>query len=104
MVVGSHVTKKVGRSVPAIRRLLDQREALAGQRDALAAQVAAQASLLEEFGSLVFPPGHFCSPLPSLDEVRARSEQIFHAPDELLEIDPEPESQLELVRALSPFP
>jgi hypothetical protein len=96
MVIGSDVKKRVGRYVPPIKRLLDQ-------RDALAEQVAAQAAELEQFGTLAFPPGHFCSPLPSLEEVRSRSAQIFHSPDSLPEIDPEPDSQMNLVRSLSTF-
>ncbi len=103
MSVASEATKRVTRYIPPIRRLLDQRDDLVIQRDVLTAQIAAQASMLEQFGDLVFPPGHFCSPLPSLEEVRSRSKQIFHAQDQLLEIDTEADSQMELVRSLSRF-
>jgi hypothetical protein len=57
----------------------------------------------EAVGSLAWPPGHYYSPIPSLDEVRSRHSQIFHRSDALLEIDPEPNAQLELVRSLSEF-
>jgi len=59
--------------------------------------------VVQQFGASAFPPGHFCSPIPSLEEVRSRSEQIFRSSDKLLEIDPEPDSQMDLVRSLSRF-
>ena len=90
------LTKAIGSRVPAVRRLVEQ-------RDALAAQVAAQATELKVLEGLPWPPGHFYSPFPSLDDVRSRRAEIFICPSELPEIDADPVGQLALVAALSPL-
>lgn len=43
------------------------------------------------------PPGHFYSPLPDIEEVRARDEAIFAVPEALAGIDLRGAAQLELV-------
>jgi len=94
--VTNALTKAIGSRVPAVRRLVEQ-------RDALAAQVAAQATELKVLEGLPWPPGHFYSPFPSLDDVRSRRAEIFICPSELPEIDADPVGQLALVAALSPL-
>ncbi len=44
-----------------------------------------------------YPPGHFHSPIPDLDDVRAREAQIFAVPPSLPGIDLRAEAQLELL-------
>jgi len=52
----------------------------------------------------LYPPGHFYSPIPSLEEVRARDAEIFGAaPDEIAGIDLNLQGQLELLEALMPY-
>ncbi|HXQ75842.1 MAG TPA: class I SAM-dependent methyltransferase [Acidimicrobiales bacterium] len=132
------ITRAIGRRIPSVKRLLEQRDALAGQtatqasellslrdtlaeraseaqslRDTLAERasevqslrdtLAGQAREMKPWRALPWPPGHFYSPLPSVDEVRSRSAQIFRYPTELPEIDLEADAQLDLVRDLSPF-
>ena len=90
------IARAIGQHVPAVRRLVKE-------RDALVEQVASQAAELKALEGLPWPPGHFYSPFPSLDDVRSRRTQIFNFPSELPEIDPDPLGQLELVAALSNF-
>jgi hypothetical protein len=49
------------------------------------------------------PPGHFYSPIPSLDEVRRRDAVIFDVPRTLPGIDLNEQGQLDLLRALRPY-
>ncbi len=44
-----------------------------------------------------YPPGHFHSPLPDLDEVRRRDEQLFTSPETVAGIDLRAQEQLELL-------
>jgi hypothetical protein len=53
---------------------------------------------------LGWPPGHFYSPIPSLDEVRAREEQIFgNIPDEIPGIDLQVPEQLRLLDRIKQY-
>ncbi len=47
------------------------------------------------------PPGHFYSPLPDIDDVKARDEAIFAVPEALAGIDLRTESQLALVDTIA---
>jgi hypothetical protein len=57
--------------------------------------------LLAEVGG--FPPGHFYSPYPSIEEIRADAERIWRAPAELPRIDLRVAEQLALLDQLSRF-
>ena len=48
-----------------------------------------------------WPPGHFYSPVPSLDDVRRREAEIFAIPRELPGVDLNEPGQLALLRALA---
>jgi hypothetical protein len=48
-------------------------------------------------------PGHFGSPIPALNEVRARDEEIFRLPSTLVGIDLDGPRQLELVGQFAPY-
>src|SRR5262249_15113380 len=50
-----------------------------------------------------WPAGHFYSPIPSLEEVERREEEIFRVPRQLPGIDLNEEGQLRLVSELSQF-
>ena len=53
---------------------------------------------------LRFPPGHFYSPIPSLDDLRQREAAIFRVwPRELPGIDLQVEGQLALLEAFRPY-
>ena len=49
-----------------------------------------------------WPAGHFYSPIPALDEIRAREAEIFAVPRELPGIDLNEAGQLALLSALAP--
>ena len=53
--------------------------------------------------ALPFPPGHFYSPIPSIEEVEKDAERIFKIPRSLLGIDLNEAGQLELLAALEEF-
>ena len=90
---------RLARRIPPIRRLVDQRDALAAKVTALESQLDAQSS---GNGTEERIPRHF-SAAPDLDEVWARRDRIFAVPETLPEIDLGPQEQLELVDTLTPF-
>jgi predicted O-methyltransferase YrrM len=119
--------------LPPLRRLLEDRARLAGEvhelrgeiavRDQEIGELRADVAALEaaarehrreidelrrELDELhqragLYPPGHFHSPVPDLDEVRARDQQIFDAAAELPGIDLRPQAQLALVDQLATY-
>lgn len=52
---------------------------------------------------LGWPPGHFYSPIPDLDQVRAREEQIFRIPNDLPGINLRVPEQLRVAAELARF-
>jgi len=54
---------------------------------------------------LLFPPGHYYSPIPSLEEIQEREEEIFKmiSPDELGGIDLHTDDQLQLLYSFRQF-
>ena len=104
-------------------RLRGERDRLRGERDRLVAELgrlsaetaelrSARADLQRENADVWaqltpylrgWPPGHFYSPIPSLDEVRRREEAIFAPPPPgLPELDLGDERQVALFRELAP--
>jgi hypothetical protein len=73
---------------------------------ALRAQLRDRAQLLEELSvyKRFVPPGHFYSPIPSLEEVAAREQVIFHrVPRAIPGIDLNEEKQLELFESFKEY-
>ena len=114
----------VARRLPPLQRLLEERERLSGEvhdlrreihrlhgdldklnglinslyreGDALREELA---DLREELADLrgrcgTYPPGHFHSPLPDFEEIRARERQVFDRSPELAGVDLRSEAQL----------
>ncbi|MBK5274140.1 MAG: class I SAM-dependent methyltransferase [Desulfuromonadales bacterium] len=50
-----------------------------------------------------YPPGHFYSPIPCLDDVLQNEETIFHVPETIPGVDLNPEGQWELARRFAGF-
>ena len=95
--------KKIIKRLPPIARLI-------AQRDDLATQVTALEKRFAEAGHS-FPPGHFYSPIPDLDQVAADGDRIFTPPPrEIAGVELGEADQLELFEALTgyydelPFP
>jgi predicted O-methyltransferase YrrM len=49
------------------------------------------------------PPGHYASPIPALNEIRAREDEIFDRPETIPAIDVRSAAQLALVREFAPL-
>jgi hypothetical protein len=90
------------KKLPYIRRLARQIDRLTAERDRLAAELARaggpDAQLLDPYPMWV-PLGHFYSPFPSLDEVRASESRLFAPvdPSNITGIDMREEAQLRLL-------
>jgi hypothetical protein len=55
-------------------------------------------------GNFWFPPGHFYSPIPSIEEVKQREEEIFDKiPEEIPDVDLNVEKQLELLNEFKKY-
>lgn len=82
-------------------------EAAAARREAdkfrfeAAAATNARAALREAVGAWL--PGHYYSPIPDLDQVRARDEEIFAIPPSVVGIDFRPEAMLARLEEFAGF-
>jgi Methyltransferase domain len=86
--------------VPVVGRAIRERDALREELSRVHIEVPAPMGGARQF----VPPGHFYSPIPSLDEVRARAERLFgHAPRELPGIDLREPEQVALLESLRPY-
>jgi predicted O-methyltransferase YrrM len=122
--------RAMARRLPPLRRLLEDRARLAGEVHELRGEVEVRDREIQELradvGTLeaatedhrrqlhgqqveleqlrrragLYPPGHFHSPVPDLEEVRARDAEIFDRPAELAGIDLRDDAQLALVEEL----
>ena len=122
--------RAAARRLPPLRRLLEDRARLAGEVDELRGEVEVRDREIGELRADVaaleadatgrrreldrlrreleelrrraglYPPGHFHSPVPDLDEVRARDQEVFAGSAELVGIDLRTEAQLALVERL----
>jgi len=71
----------LAKRIPPIKRLLQERDKL-------------RELLNESKKSLWAPPGHFYSPIPSIDEIRENEEKIFQVPGKIPAIDLNEEEQM----------
>jgi predicted O-methyltransferase YrrM len=127
------LARAAARRLPPLRRLLEDRARLAGEVHELRGEVEVRDREIQELrtdiGALeaaaedrqrrldeqrleleelhrragLYPPGHFYSPVPDLDEVRDRDAQIFDGPAELVGIDLRTDDQLALVERLARY-
>jgi hypothetical protein len=96
--------QRIAKKIPAIRRLIEERDALIDQINVESAELVTLRAQLasSEDAPQLFPAGHYYSPVPSLREIERRRAQVFANPTELPQIDLNEHGQMELVRALSP--
>jgi hypothetical protein len=88
--------KRAARRLPLLRGLHRYIVALEAERDQLRADLAHWKTWMS--------PGHFYSPIPSLDEIRSRESEIFApAPSTLPGLDLRAKDQVALVRELAAF-
>lgn len=121
----AHRLNDLAALVPPLGRLRHQRDDLAQQAQALARENAGlRSELAEETRALredverwrvtaeqlgaaepayqLYPPGHFYSPLPDLDEVRAKADRLFDRSGDLVGIGVRLDEQLALLDELAP--
>jgi predicted O-methyltransferase YrrM len=101
---GSLLRRAVKR-LPPIRRLVEQRDVLLAEVRRLNATSTptAPAPPPPAEPALRFPPGHYFSPIPALEEIRAREEQIFATPAWLPAVDMQEDAQLQLAGELAAY-
>jgi hypothetical protein len=91
--IGGIMIKKlvysIGKRLPPIKRLVDERDELRNKLDA----------------SCKFaPPGHFYSPIPSLEEIKSKESTIWgHLPKSLKAIDLNEHQQLQIFTEFTQF-
>lgn len=76
--------KGLAKRIPQIKRLLRERD-----------------ELRETLNKLTAPPGHYNSPIPSIEEIKENEERIFRVPRELPALDLNEEEQLRLFEAFA---
>jgi hypothetical protein len=96
--------KNLAWSIPPLRELLDERDALRAELRAMRAAPAQAPSAptpADPASAEFVPAGHFYSAIPSREEVRQRAAQLFGArPRTLPGVDLRESAQLELLRAM----
>lgn len=92
--MNSHL-KQLGKNLPVVQRLLRERDALAAENARL------QVELLKYGKS--FPPGHFHSPIPNLDVVRADERRLFEIPETVKGIDLRAAEQMTRLESFVPY-
>jgi len=88
------ILKRIAHRMPVLKRIFEEREALRDERDRLKSIT----DLLRA------PPGHFNSPIPSIEEIKLREETIFgNISREIPGIDLNEEVQLGLLDKLKNY-
>lgn len=98
-------------NIPALRGLVQERDqlrkdllSLVQERDQLRRDSLSLAQERDQLRKPLFvPPGHFYSPIPSLDDVRANEERIFHVPRTLPAIDMNEKEQWQFFNVFKEF-
>jgi hypothetical protein len=112
------IARSIGLRTPVFGRVIRERAQFAAERDAAMAERDAIGNELHEFrlqvnhervhatqgGAVLWvQPGHFYSPIPAIDEIRQRHQQIFQRDRELPGIDLRIDEQRSLLRTLSQY-
>jgi predicted O-methyltransferase YrrM len=83
------IIKNVLKKLPYLRQVFLERDLLRGEIDQLKAEI-------DQLKTWV-PPGHFFSPIPSIDEVRLKEKEIFNSiPKKIPGVDLNEEEQINL--------
>lgn len=97
--------RRIGMALPPVRLLVEDRDRWRLEAQARSAQLAqfksVDGSLGPEYGR--WPPGHYYSPLPDLDDVRARDAEIFADRSSVPAIDLRVDEQLRLIKEIAPY-
>lgn len=94
--------KKMVRNFPGIKQLVAARDKLYSELSAIRQELSTLSASKEN--KLLFPPGHYYSPIPSLDYINQHDSEIFgEPPTEIPGIDLRKKEQLKLLEAFKPF-
>ena len=92
------LARRAIKSLPPIRRLVTQRDELLAKVQELE-WITAPA----DGPPLRFPLGHYFSPFPAIEEIRARESEIFASPAQIAAVDMNEAAQLELIDRLAGY-
>jgi Methyltransferase domain len=94
--------KKLVRTFPGIKQLVAASDKLHSELSAIRQELSTLSASKEH--KLFFPPGHYYSPIPSLDYIKQHDGDIFFAelPKEILGINLREKEQLKLLEFLKP--
>jgi hypothetical protein len=94
-----------GKAMPSVMRLRADRDAIARERDRLAAEVDQLTGALESSRTPttneLYPPGHFYSPIPDRDAVKADEHRVFRERGALAGIDLRTNEQVTMFESLT---
>ena len=89
--------------VPQIRKVVIERDRLREEVAKLQEAASTKSQTTPQAFSFA-PPGHFYSPIPSLEDVRKREDQLFgNPPRDIFAIDLNEKAQLALLERFKPF-
>src|SRR5438552_12508721 len=100
--------------IPAIRRLLAERDALRLENEKSAKDLCALQLELrtlrrqfvatwQQLPQTWVPPGHFYSPIPSIAEVKINEQEIFEHPTQIRGIELNESKQVDLLKQIATF-
>jgi predicted O-methyltransferase YrrM len=93
--------KKLVRNFPVIKQLVASRDKLYSELSAIRQELAALSASKEN--KLFFPPGHYYSPIPSLEYIKQHDSDIFVEPlNQIPGIDLRDKEQLKLLESFKP--
>ena len=100
--------KQLIRNLPGIRQLIATRDKLNSELSAIRQELSALSASKDLSASkenkLLFPLGHYYSPIPSLDYIKQHDSDIFaEPPKEIPGIDLREKEQLKLLESLKPY-
>ena len=96
--------KRAIKQIPPIKRLTSQRDQLLSEVSELRSRLEALPGATDQPDALGWWRNHpYHSPLPDLDDVRKREDEIFSVPDQINGVDLQTEAQLRLVDEISKF-
>jgi len=96
------VLKNLVRNLPGIKELVDARNRLYSELSAMRQELSTLSG--SQNNKLLFPPGHYYSPIPSLTYIEQHDSDIFAEPAKAIPgIDLREKEQLELLRSFKPY-
>ena len=96
----SRLVRRASPLIPPLRRMVEEHDLLVAERNRLSEIVQDKGSL-HEIAPQLWPPGHFYSPIPRLEDLRRDEARIFDVSREIPGVDLDEGGQLKLLEKLS---